>query len=76
MKTWDTSLPTWISSDVASDLEEIARHTTPDNPPDPALVRRIRERAQQARDAEERIFGIQDIGVSIIRELRGDPCGS
>jgi len=76
MKTLDTSLPASIAADVASDLEEIARHTSPGNPPDPALVRRIRERAQQARDAEERIFGIQDIGVSIIRELRGDPCGS
>jgi hypothetical protein len=37
---------------------------------DPELLRRIRERAEAVRQASLREFGVQDIGVGIIRELR------
>jgi hypothetical protein len=39
-------------------------------PPD--VVRRVQERADQARKEVLKAHGVQDIGVPIIRELRGE----
>lgn len=37
---------------------------------DPELLARIRERAARVRDEALRKFGVQEIGVEIIREIR------
>ena len=37
---------------------------------DPDLLARIRERSAEVRNDALRKFGVQDIGVQIIRELR------
>ena len=37
---------------------------------DPELLARIRERAARVRDEALRKFGVQDIGVEILREIR------
>lgn len=59
-----------ISPEVLADLEEAARQASTDGVRDPELVRRIRERAEKARRETFAKFGVQDIGVSIIREMR------
>ena len=53
-----------------ADLDEIARQAAAGGVRDPELVRRIRERADKARCETLTKFGVQDIGVSIIREMR------
>lgn len=59
-----------ISPEVMADLEEVARQAAAGGIRDPELVRRIRERAEKARRETLAKFGVQDIGVSIIREIR------
>ncbi|HTU92815.1 MAG TPA: hypothetical protein VMF69_22225 [Gemmataceae bacterium] len=68
MTTPDTT--SVIPPEVMADLEEVARQAAAGAVPDPELVRRIRERADKARRETLAAFGIQDIGVSIIREMR------
>jgi hypothetical protein len=41
-------------------------------PVDPEVGRRVHERAMKIRDEIHRKYGIVDVGVSIIRELRGE----
>lgn len=38
---------------------------------DPELLERIRGRAARVRDEALRKFGVQEIGVEILREIRG-----
>lgn len=53
-----------------ADLEEVARQAAAGGVRDPELVRRIRERAEKARREILAKFGVQDIGVPILREMR------
>jgi hypothetical protein len=59
-----------IPPEVLADLEEVARQAATGGVRDPELIRRIRERADKARRKTLAKFGVQDIGVSIIREMR------
>jgi hypothetical protein len=59
-----------IPPEVMADLEEVARQAAAGGVRDPKLVRRIRQRAEKARRETLARFGVQDIGVSIIREMR------
>ena len=53
-----------------ADLEEVARQAASGCVRDPELLRRVSERAEKARRDVLDKFGIQDIGVPIIREMR------
>jgi hypothetical protein len=53
-----------------ADLEEVARQAASGGIRDPELLRRVTERAARARQEVLERFGVQDIGVSIIREMR------
>jgi hypothetical protein len=55
---------------VLDDLKEIARQLVSGRTRDRELIRRVRERAQHAREELHRTLGVQEIGVSIIREMR------
>lgn len=57
-------------SQPLADLKEIARQAMTGAVRDPELVRRIQQRARAAREQVRKKFGIQEIGVSIIREMR------
>lgn len=58
-----------IPPEIMADLEEVARQAA-GGVRDPDLVRRIHERAEKARRETLAKLGVQDIGVSIIREMR------
>jgi hypothetical protein len=57
-------------SQALADLKEVARQATTGAISDPELVRRIQARARAAREQVREKFGIQEIGVNIIREMR------
>jgi hypothetical protein len=57
--------------DLLTDFERIARETVMGGiVRDPELLKRVYERSAQIRDDARARFGIQDIGVPIIREMR------
>jgi hypothetical protein len=57
-------------SQALADLKEVARQAATGAIRDPDLVRRIQARARAAREQVRKKFGIQEIGVNIIREMR------
>ena len=59
-----------IPPEIMADLEEVARQASAGGVRDPELSRRITERADEVRKEILQKFGVQDIGVSIIREMR------
>ena len=69
MKTIDSSMA--IDFQEMADMEEVSRLLSEgERVTDSELLRRIRERSDAVRDEAFRKFGVQDIGVGIIRELR------
>jgi hypothetical protein len=59
-----------IPAEVLADLEEVCRLAAQGGATNPELLRRVTERADKARAEVCRQFGVQDIGVQIIREMR------
>jgi hypothetical protein len=55
-----------------ADLHEILDHVASGKPVDSDLKRRVRERAQQIKKQILATHGVQNIGVDLIRELRGE----
>lgn len=58
-------------SPIAADTAALALAAAEGRAPDPEVVRRVRERAEQARRELLAAHGEQDMGVQIIREIRG-----
>jgi hypothetical protein len=65
-----------IHSGVEADLQEVLEHLSLGKPLNPDLKRRVRERAEEIRKQILATYGVQDIGVGLIRELRGDLPGA
>lgn len=63
-------------SPVAADTAALAIAAAEGRAPDPAVVRRVRERAEEARRELLAARGAQDMGVQLIREIRGELPGS
>jgi hypothetical protein len=59
-----------IPPEILADLGEVARQAASGGVRAPELLRRVTERADQARQQTLEMFGVQDIGVPIIREMR------
>ncbi len=57
-------------TDALADLREVARQAMSGGIHDPELLRRVQQRAQQARQEVLQKFGVQEIAVQIIREMR------
>ncbi|HYT92618.1 MAG TPA: hypothetical protein VEL76_28135 [Gemmataceae bacterium] len=55
-----------------ADARLVAECVAAGRPIPPEVVRRVRERADQARKEVLATHGVQDIGVQIIREHRGE----
>ncbi len=58
--------------DETADAQRVADCAAAAKPVPPEVVRRVRERAEKARQELLAARGVQDIGVQIIRELRGE----
>ena len=72
MLTTETTLAVDDSQSLA-DLEQVCRLVAEGKRViDPELHRRIEERADAAREESLRLYGVQDIAVTIVREMR-DP---
>ncbi|HKI38128.1 MAG TPA: hypothetical protein VKA46_40115 [Gemmataceae bacterium] len=56
--------------DMLADLQEVARQAAAGGVKNAELLRRVQERAEAARREIRAKFGVQDIGVQIIRETR------
>ena len=59
-------------SDNASDAQIVADCLAAGEPVPPDVARRVRERADRARKQLLATHGVQDVGVQIIREIRGE----
>jgi hypothetical protein len=71
MNTSDT-LPNGTTPDPQADAEAVMEHIRTGKPLDPAVAARVHARAQLITERIRREHGVQDIGVQIIRELRGE----
>jgi len=58
--------------DDRDDVDEIAECLGAGRPIPPDLARRVQECAEQIRKANLASHGVQDVGVQIIREIRGE----
>jgi hypothetical protein len=59
-------------SDGVADSQSVAECLAAGKKVPPEVVRRVREQADQARRQLLATHGVQDIGVQIIREIRGE----
>jgi hypothetical protein len=53
-----------------SDREEVARAASEGRSVDPEVSKRVRERAAKAREELRKTYGVLDIAVGLIREVR------
>ena len=67
-----TTEPSTLPPEVRADIEAVAAAVAASRPVDPEVARRIHERAERVRQEILAKHGVQDIGVAIIRELRGE----
>ncbi len=59
-------------AETLADEESVMASFASGTPVDPEVARRVYERAMRIRDEVYRRFGVVDIGVPAIRELRGE----
>jgi hypothetical protein len=68
----DSKTPHTPTPEELADTQLVADCAAAGKPVPPEVVRRVRERAEKARQELLAARGVQDIGVPIIRELRGE----
>ena len=68
IETKDTGIP----ASVRADAQLIAECVASGKPIPPEVARRVHEDAQQITERLRRQYGLLDIGVPAIRELRGE----
>jgi hypothetical protein len=61
-----------LPPDVAADMQAVIDSLTTGKPLDPETARRIRERGERITAELRQKYGVLDIGVPAIRELRGE----
>jgi hypothetical protein len=61
-----------IPPDVLADLQLIVDCVAAGKPVPPEVARRVHERSERIRQEILEKHGVQDIGVQIIREMRGE----
>jgi hypothetical protein len=67
----DTAKPdSAIPPEIMADLEEVARQAATGGVRDPELLRRVTERAEPVRQELFERYGLLDIAVPLIREIR------
>ncbi len=66
------SEPTPVPPDMLADLAEVLRQAARGKVTDPELIRRVTERAEQARQEILREHGVLNVAVDLIREGRDE----
>ena len=61
-----------IPPEVMADMQAVADALNSGKPVDREVARRIGQRAEKARQELLATHGVQEIGVQLIREIRGD----
>ena len=69
MKLTDSAV---IPPDVLADVQAVIDHLVSGKPLDPDTGRRVAERAERITEELTKEYGVLDIGVPAIRELRGE----
>ena len=69
MKTEETKAGSPAGAD--GDAQAVLDHVIAGTPIEPELARRVRDRAEAIRQEILASHGVQDIGVELIRQLRG-----
>jgi hypothetical protein len=59
-----------IPAEIRDDLEEVARQAASGGVRDPELLRRVAERAEQVREELRRKYGVLEVAVPLLREVR------
>jgi hypothetical protein len=59
-----------IPPEILADLEEVARQAAAGGVHDPELLRRVTERAERAREELRQKYGVLDVAVPLLREIR------
>jgi len=70
MDTAETT--TGVPPDVLADAQVVIDSVSSGKPLDPDVARRVHERAQRSREESFQQHGLLDLGVPLIRELRGE----
>lgn len=65
-----TEITTTTDPNVLADTAAVMQALAAGKPVDPVVARRIQERSAKARERILRDYGVQDIAVPAIRELR------
>jgi hypothetical protein len=60
------------SPEALADAQAVLDHVVAGTPLEPELARRVQERTEAIRQQILATHGVQDIGVQLIRELRGE----
>lgn len=68
----DATEHTAISPDVMADGQAVIDHLMTGQPLDPEVARRVRERSERATEELRRKFGVREIAVDLIREIRDE----
>ena len=68
----DDKLDNSIAPEIMADAQAVANCVAAGKPVPPDVVKRVHERAERVRQEMLATHGIQNIGVDIIRELRGE----
>lgn len=61
-----------VSPDVLADAQAVIDSVSSGKPLDPEVARRVHEHARRIREEIFRQHGLVDLGVPLIRELRGE----
>jgi hypothetical protein len=61
-----------VAAEEQADIQLVADCVAADKPVPLEVARRVRERSEKARQQLLATHGVQDIGVQIIREMRGE----
>ena len=61
-----------IPAEVMADLQAVSDAVAAGKAVDPEIARRVRERSRKAQDELLRRYGVREIAVELVREIRDD----
>ncbi len=68
----ETNRDNTIPADVMADMQAVADALAAGRPVDPEVARRVRARSEKAQEELVQHYGIREIAVELIREIRDE----